>query len=408
MNYFARLSTIVLILGIALGASVLVATPPVAEAAEPPAEPLGPESPLACSAVTTATSGALHQVCRASLNRNDKLVVYAHGYVAADQPLAIPPEAAQIGAFANIYGFDFATTSYPVNGLAVQPAIEDLLVLINEYTTTHGAPVHIYLMGFSEGGLITALSIERHPEIYNGGLAACGPYGDFREQGDYLTDFRVAFDYFFPSLLPPTPITIPVEAQTNWLTYAMSISQAIQSPANALTVTQLFSVTHAATDPLNAQSRVSSTVDILWYNVFGMNDAKAKLGGQPYENATVIYGGSLDDAALNAGVQRFSADPAARAALNAYQTTGVLTRPLVTLHTTRDPIVPIWHQWQYRLKTYFADNIALHQAITYDRYGHCNFTVQEIMGALDVMQEMVDTPPPYQPGYLLFLPLMRR
>ena len=31
----------------------------------------------------------------------------------------------------------------------------------------------------------------------------CGPVGDFQKQIDYLGDFRVLFDYYFPNIMPP-------------------------------------------------------------------------------------------------------------------------------------------------------------------------------------------------------------
>ena len=45
--------------------------------------------PQACTEGTQA-SGALYQICPAAAN--DKLVVYAHGYVSPNEPLAIPAE----------------------------------------------------------------------------------------------------------------------------------------------------------------------------------------------------------------------------------------------------------------------------------------------------------------------------
>ena len=40
-------------------------------------------------------------------------------------------------------------------------------------------------------------------------LALCGPVGDFAGQIDYLGDFRVLFDYFFPGVIPGDRWTCP-------------------------------------------------------------------------------------------------------------------------------------------------------------------------------------------------------
>ncbi len=62
-----------------------------------------------------------------------------------------------------------------------------------------------------------------------------------------------------------------------------------------------------------------------------------------------------------------------------YQTTGILTKPLVVLQTSGDPIVPAWHATEYDAKV---------PATNYDfsvemvnRYGHCNFTSEEMLAA---------------------------
>ena len=103
----------------------------------------------------------------------------------------------------------------------------------------------------------------------------------------------------------------------------------------------------------------------------------------PFDNVDRSYAGSHDDAALNAGVARFrfTADPALVAQL---QTSGRLARPLVTIHTTGDPIVPIWHEPLYRKKLSFFGRL-LHTPITVNRYGHCNLTDAEVVAAFAVL-----------------------
>jgi hypothetical protein len=64
---------------------------------------------------------------------NGDLVMYAHGYVAPQLPLALPEE--ELGPFVDIIpllnsqGFAFATTSYSANGYVIETADEDLMAL---------------------------------------------------------------------------------------------------------------------------------------------------------------------------------------------------------------------------------------------------------------------------------------
>ena len=110
------------------------------------------------------------------------------------------------------------------------------------------------------------------------------------------------------------------------------------------------------------------------------DDAVHKLGGNPFGNRLTWYFGSRNDLLLNARVQRFRAAPAAVTALRPYQTTGNLSIPLVTLHTTGDDVVPVWHELVYQLK-FDPSFRGRFIPLPVPRYGHCNFTTSELLGA---------------------------
>ena len=333
---------------------------------------------------------------------NGDLVIFAHGYVAVDEPIDIPWSqmtfsdgnggVITLPFLVNSMGYAFATTSYSENGLAVQQGILDILDLIDVFEGYYGTPNNIFLVGASEGGLVTTLAIERYPEAFTGGLATCGPIGNFRGQVDYWGDFRVVFDYFMDTpdlnVLPGNAMSIPSSLMNKWDTvYVPRIGGVLA--ANPLNTQQLLSVTGASVDPFNPNTIGETTLGILWYNVFATDDAIKKLGGKPYDNRDRVYTGSLDDDALNAGVKRYKARQSAlnEIATN-YETSGMLTRPLVTMHTTGDPIVPYWHQILYSKKVPAEIFGILYLPIEIPRYGHCNFTLPEIVngfGSLVVM-----------------------
>lgn len=365
---------------------------------------LPPAAAAACEDGTQA-SGAKYRICMPGplLPWNGDLVIFAHGYVAAQEPIAIPenqlhlPDGTSIPDTVTSFGYAFATTSYSVNGLAVKEGLADLADLVTIFRAQHSTLQRVYLVGASEGGLITTLGIERRPEIYSGGIATCGPIGDFRAQVNYLGDFRVVFDYFFPGVMPGTAISIPQALIDNWDThFATTVLPVISDPANAISVTQLLRVTGAAIDPNVVTTTIATISGTLWYNVFATNDATAKLGGQPFGNQGRVYSGSLDDAALNAAVQRFTAEAAALTELQAsYQTAGNPPVPLVTLHTTGDEIVPYWHEPLYRAKVVANFRTPWHANIVAPRYGHCNFSTEEVLIALLTLLDMIQNPPMY-------------
>ena len=140
-------------------------------------------------------SGARYRICMpTSIPWNGGLVVYAHGYVAYNEPVAIPEDQLVVGDVSvpdivTLLGYAFATTSYSTNGLAVRQGIADLVDLVHVFTTTQQVtPTQVYLAGVSEGGLITALAVEEYADVFDGGLAACGPLDGLRGQVGYFGD----------------------------------------------------------------------------------------------------------------------------------------------------------------------------------------------------------------------------
>lgn len=343
---------------------------------------------------------------------NGGLVIFAHGYVGVNEPLDIPwsqmalptgtGSVVYIHQLVNGLGFAFATTSYSTNGLAVKQGIMDVLDLVDIFGQQVYPPEKVLLVGASEGGLVTTLAVERYPGTFDGGLATCGPIGDFFGQINYWGDFRVVFDYFMDrpgfNILPGSAVDIPSRLMARWDSYYVPrISASLAS--NPSRTAQLFSVTDAPYDPGEQVATIGeTTLGILWYNVFATNDGIRKLGGQPFDNQDRVYDGSANDTLLNRRVKRFAADPAALAEIEAnYQTTGALTRPLVTMHTTGDPIVPAWHQTIYAAKVGGVYPLRPYLPTVINRYGHCSFTLAEVMTAFSQLVFMVAQAPPILP-----------
>ena len=357
------------------------------------AQPALAGSDSACGEDGAQPSGAIYRICLpdAPMPWNGQLVVYAHGYVDPTQPVGLPEDQLSIPGFGSIadivtvQGYAFAATSYRRNGLAIQEGVADIMELLDIFEQTVGVPRRVLLIGVSEGGAIATFAVERHPDRIDGGLALCGPYGDFQRQVDHFSDFRTVFDYFFPGVMPPTPIDIPGELLTTWNTgfYSETLRPVLVDPANAISITQVLSVTQA---PIDAAAPATTTVEtferILWYNVFSTNDGKAQLGGNPFDNFATHYTGSLDDVALNIGVFRTTADPAARAVISdQYQTTGILSVPLITMHTTGDPVVPYVQAELYGQKVTAQGSNAFYNHHRVEAYGHCTFDPFALLGA---------------------------
>lgn len=353
------------------------------------------------------TSGAKYKICMPD-QWNGDLVVYAHGYVSPYEELQIVDDAVDgkpISEIINQLGYAFATTSYYTNGL-VKPelGIKDLSDLVYIFHGIYGEPRHVYLVGASEGGLNTAIAVEQYPTVFSGGLAACGPVGNFRGQINYFGDFRVVFDYFFPDVIPTWSQEDPYIQDyviKNWETYY--VPRIIEVITNYPYKTkQLLRVTRAPINFYDPYSIGQTILGILWYNIFATNNAIEELGGQPFDNSERIYIGSYNDLRLNREIQRFHADQTAIEEIEAYyQTTGSLVSPLVTIHTTKDEIVPYWHETLYRWKVFKSGSSFLHTNIPIFRYGHCNFKTSELLGAFAVLIFKVERLELIVPGSML-------
>jgi pimeloyl-ACP methyl ester carboxylesterase len=358
---------------------------------EPPVDEGQAPTP-GCSDGTLA-HGALYRICFPD-SWNGDLVLFAHGYVAPQHELAIPDEnvgGQPVSTMVTGLGYAYATTSYRANGLVAPDAVDDLLELVDTVNSRYRPdPARTLIAGFSEGGLVGTLAVERHPDRFAGALTGCGPTGDFQAQLNYIDDFRVVFDYYFPGVIPGSPLDVPQQVRDLWETvYIPAIL--IAFAAHPGSARDLLTVSGVPTAGADVQALVESAVGLLWYNVFGSADAQERLGGQPFDNSTRVYSGSSDDAALNAGAQRFTADPAALAGLERFQSSGALRVPVVNLHTSGDPVVPISQSHLYQAKVQAAGNSAFFSETDVDRFGHCTFQPAELLSAFSTLRSKVGT-----------------
>jgi pimeloyl-ACP methyl ester carboxylesterase len=325
---------------------------------------------------------------------NGNLVIWAHGFQDAGTPVGIPEDQlCQTGfcipGLVNGLGFAFATNSYSKTGMAIVQGRDDILDLVRIFSETKGTPHKVYLIGASEGGIITALSVEQHPDVFAAGVAACGPIGSFPGQINYFGDGRALFQVFFPGVIPGDPFNPPAALVSNWSAYYDQVVRPILlNPVNRPRLDAWVATARLPYDPANYLPTVEQSArDVLRYSVVNLVDAAVTIGGFPYGNTSRWYTGTGNDPALNALVPRVSADASALQEMaQSYSTTGVLQRPLITLHTTRDQQVPYWHEQLYALKTAASGSfLTRHLPIRVDRYGHCQFTAGEALVSFALM-----------------------
>ena len=313
-----------------------------------------------CHDGTVAATAALYRVCfPAELERRpDRLRPWLRrAAAAAGRARRRGPAASRSARSINALGYAYAATSYRANGLVADAAVDDVPIWSRTGATDRVGPIP---PGRTSSESRKAAWSRRwrpsgRPSRFTGALAACGPIGDFAAQIDYLGDFRVVFDYLFPGVIPGERQSIRrPRSGAGWTaTYAPAVAAALQADVPSGGASSRPSPGSRPKGSTTRRSRRPSSSS-LWYNVFGSADARARLGGQPYDNADRVYAGSLDDEALNAGVERIYRGSAAREPRSSASRPPAIPVPLSLLHTTGDPIVPFFHQPLYEAKAIAA------------------------------------------------------
>src|SRR6185503_18800426 len=98
------------------------------------------------------------------------------------------------------------------------------------------------------------------------------------------------------------------------------------------------------------------------------------------------------DLAALAAAPRISADPAAVGYMIRHISfSGRLSRPMLTIHTTGDPLVPVQVQHAYADAVDDAHRSPLLRQVFVHRGGHCTFTTGEMLAALRALESRIST-----------------
>ena len=310
---------------------------------------------------------------------NRELVVYFHGYSIGDvrfhaeRPLQEPLRGL-VGR-----GYAVVQSGYSRAGWAVEQAVADSDALRRLFARKHGKPKRTLAMGASMGGLLTVHAIETQPKVYAGGLALCGALGAGDDLAQHAFDVRAAFDAYFPDLLGPL-VPVPADYMPDART-TERIDAALRSNPTAT----------AALRSMQPGSTADNLPGVIAFLGYIVKELQQRTGGNPFDNRNTAHVGTGDDDSLNRRVRRYTADAAALPYLARWYTpSGRLERPVLALHTSADPLVPIIWPNDYAQRTRTAGRSDRFVQQWVEREGHCTMSPAEILGAFDDLVGWLD------------------
>jgi pimeloyl-ACP methyl ester carboxylesterase len=319
---------------------------------------------------------------------NGDLIIYGHGIVDPAAPVALP--TTQDG-FADLKvallqrGFAVAYTSYSENGYALKDAFHRLHELTGLFKDrVKRRPHRVYLMGHSLGAVAVQMLAERFPVQYDGALAMGGFLSGGVPEVQYLGDVRVLFDAYFPGVLPGDVLNVPVPVAPFQPGAPLfnAVLTALQQGLFLPGTPTLAFATAAKLPFASVPELIAGAMNAIGFNLRFTSDLLARTHGQSfYDNLDTIYPPAVD-----ASVGRFTAERRGRRYLERfYAPSGDLSFPVLTVHSTRDPVVPLFHETEYAK---LAPEAWLVQR-TVNSFGHCAINQQEVLTSFDDLVEWV-------------------
>lgn len=327
-----------------------------AQGAEPATTPI--DCPASVGAEVSCLSGrdanGAWYVIAMPADWNRRLIVHAHGGPRMGEPEAADP-LEDLDRFSVMVrqGYAWVGSTYRRGGYGVRMAAEDTDNSRKVFQDRFGRPDRTILHGQSWGGNVAAKVSELYAldveggRNYDGVLITNGVVSGGTRAYQFRAGLRAVYQFYCRNHPAPDepayPLWqgLPADAEMTRAELRRRVEACTgldkgardRTPAEARRLRDILAVTSVSEDQL---------VGHLAWATFTFQDlVHRRLGGRnPFDNSTVVYRGSSDDEALNAGVERFAADPDAVARL-AYDSdlSGLIVLPTLTLHALHDPIV---------------------------------------------------------------------
>lgn len=273
------------------------------------------------------------------------LVVHAHGGPALGEPKVSRADAdIKRWAITVQQGHAWAGSVFRQGGFAVTTAAEDTDRVRRIFVEHVAKPRRTLLHGQSWGAMVATKAAEMYPASWEGMLLTSGVVAGPTTY-DFRLDLRVIYQYLCNNHPRPDeaqyPLWMGLPADSKFsnsdLSARVNDCLGLNKPAAQRTPEQMQRV-HTIVDVVRIPEK--AIIGHLRWGTFTLRDVISRTGTSPFGNDGVRYSGSKNDAALNAGVKRYHADPAAAARFTAdVDYVGRFGMPVLAAHGINDSTV---------------------------------------------------------------------
>lgn len=373
-------------------------------------EPASIACPAAVGAATRCLSGqdanVAWYVIAMPADWNHRLIVHAHGGPRTGAPAPADP-LEDLDRFSVMVGQGYAWigSTYRRGGYGVRMAAEDTDNSRRIFWSRFGRPERTLLHGQSWGGNVAAKAAELYGRgddgtlNYDGVLLTNGVLSGGTRAYQFRADLRAVYQYVcgnHPAATDPAyPVWQGLPAGAT-MTRAelrrrvvdctgIGLSARDRTAAQGRRKRDILAVTGLQEDELIAHMN--------WATFLFQDLVQVRLGGRnPFDNSRTVYAGSSDDAALNAGVERFSADPQAVAMLaHDADMTGQILAPTLTMHALHDPTVSYEVEAIYAATVAAAGRSGLLVQVATDEDQHSKLTDAGYLTSLTALEAWIDS-----------------
>ncbi len=363
---------------------------------------------------------------RVPANWDGTLLVYSYGYTEGYNLVALTPLGTNTAgadeqmlldkgyALAGIRAAGSVTVPVPggmaAAGFNMKERIQSQVALASLFRDMVGRPQWTIAWGVSMGGLVALALIEKYPGLFDGAVPLCPPAAGTTRMFDFKLDIVLACKAAFGWKDEwGTPGTLRHDLNVMTEVFPFIIPQERDWPKAKWAWEFVRMVNHIPDDPSFYQP-ANFRYQVVWLGFAPMVDMERRAGGRPVQNLDRVY--TLTEAekdylvslgkdptpfldAMNAE-RIYEADRNARNYVEHYfDPTGRITRPVLTLHTTKDGAVIPENESAYReLVTDHGNEGLLMQQFSIGNgvaNTHCTFTPAQYLAAIDAMAEWLKT-----------------